>query len=121
MIRYSGSVEYRDEHGNLNKRTPTTHPYDYEGFVVAETDDPDLYANNTVYTDRLMARESEKYTRLRKKHVGDSGCSWHLVPLDKIEAFLKEWLGDLTLVRVMEYCSPATGYPTWRLDYYQEE
>lgn len=105
--------------------TKQSHPYCYDPFTIWGRPYPDKECNGTVYTDRLDQWDSATYARLAKKHYrsGDNNyerpfdthnCKGHL-----IEAFLRDWYDDpaLKLLRVIEYCSPATGYQIWRLDY----
>jgi hypothetical protein len=105
--------------------TKESHPYNYDPFTIWGRPQPDKRCNGTVYTDRLDQWDSGKYAQLARKHYRSSSndferpfdshnCKGHL-----IEAFLRDWFDDpaLQLLRVVEYCSPATGYQTWRLDY----
>lgn len=120
MVWYGSGHGYRDEHGKPIKRTPITHPYSYDGFVTYKVHD-DTEANNTIYTDRLLQWDWDKHNELCKKHFGNEGQYWSERSPDKIEAFLRDWCDDpeLILVRVMQYCNQATGYPLWRLDFKQ--
>jgi hypothetical protein len=104
--------------------TKQSHPYCYDPFTIWGAPRQNPECNGTVYTDRLDQWDRGKYERLAAKHyrIGDHGerpfdshnCKGHL-----IERFLRDWFDDpeLKLLRVVEYCSPATGYQTWRLDY----
>ncbi len=119
-----GSVFYGlvDEHGNAIERTPTTHPYSYDGFVTWRLNDetPD----SGVYTDRLIQQNRELHNILCQKHFGDKRQYWTDRDPKKVEAFLRDWTGDkeLKLIFIMQYCKGYSGYPTWRLDFkYGEE
>ena len=109
-----------DEHGNPVKRTRLTHPYNYDGFVLWRGGE-NGEATGTIYTDRLIQWDFDKHDELCVKHFGNRGQYWDQREPEKIEAFLRDWTGcaELRLILVMQYCNQATGYPTWRLDYYQ--
>lgn len=106
-----------DENGEPVARTKYTHPYSYDPFVIWKGAGK---ANGTVYTDRLFEWDRRKAEDLCDKHL--PGLRWNNAPPSKIEAFLREYMGEpnLRLVLVMEYCNWATGYPVWRLDYITE-
>jgi hypothetical protein len=105
--------------------TRHTHPYNYDPCTIWGEPRPNKACNGTVYTDRLEQWDRAKYACLARKHYRSGtndferpfdahNCKGHL-----IEAFLRDWLEDpqLKLLRVVEYCNPGTGYPTWRLDF----
>src|SRR5262249_1554438 len=105
--------------------TRQSHPYCYDPITIWGAPRPSKECNGTVYTDRLDQWDRDKYARLAKKHY-QSGDSCYERPFDfpqckghLIERFLRDWFDDpkLRLLRVVEYCSPGTGYQTWRLDY----
>lgn len=110
-----------DDRGDQAVRTKHSHPYSYDPIT--------LYINSvvkptgTIYTDRLLQWDRSKHDSLCEKHFGDSGQLWDARRPEKIEAFLRDWCEDqgLQLCAVIEYCNAASGYPTWRLDYYQEQ
>ena len=97
-------------------RTKYTHPYNYNPITQYDTGKK---ANNTVYTDRLNQWDFEKSRKLREKHFGDIGDYWDTRSPEDIESFLRDYTNnnDLELIRVIEYCNQATGFPVWRLDY----
>lgn len=100
-------------------RTKLTHPYSYDPIIQWQSEDKELKATNTVYSDRLFQWDANKYAELTKKHFDDSGSNWVNRDHEKIELFLKEYFdnNELKLVSVIEYCNQATGYPCWRFDY----
>lgn len=105
--------------------TKQSHPYCYDPFTIWGKPHPSKECNGTVYTDRLDQWDSGKYDRLSRKHYCRGSNNFerpfdsHNCKGELIEAFLRDWFDDpeLRLLRVIEYCSPATGYQTWRLDY----
>ncbi len=107
-----------DEHGKPVSRTKSEHPYSYDGFVVWRGGE-NKEANDTVYSDRLLQWDYEKYNRLSVKHFGNKGQTFSDREPKKIEAFLRDWCDapELKLVFVMEYCNASSGYPLWRFDF----
>lgn len=113
-------ASYLDEHGRPTRRTPVTNPYSYDGFVLWVNADESIQASDTVYTDRMWQWDPAKYDRLHQQHFGDTAqLRWNEHPPGGIEAFLRDYRErpDLVLVRVMQYCNLASGYPVWRMDY----
>ncbi len=111
-------LTYVDEHGQPVARTPITHPYCYDGFVVWRSDKK-AKCTGTIYSDRLLQWDFDKHDRLCQKHFGNRGQYWRDRAPKLIEAFLRDWTGNpnLRLILVMEYCNQASGYPCWRFDY----
>ncbi len=104
-------------------RTRSTHPYSYDPFTIWGAPQAHAECTDTNWTDRLQEWDYAKYQVLAKKHYPDMSR-----PFDSynckgtlIEQFLRDWHADpdLKLLRVIEYCNAATGYPTWRLDIQQ--
>jgi hypothetical protein len=111
--------EHVDEHDNIVRRPKYEYPYSYDGFVTWRGGE-NKEANATIYIDRLMRSDYEKYNRLCKKHFGNKFQMWFSREPEKIESFLRDWFGDekLRLILVMEYCNVSSGFPLWRFDYY---
>ena len=121
VLKYGGEVwsRYIDENGNPVKRTPDTHPYNYDGFVNWRVKGE---YNSCVYTDRLLMWDWDKHNRLCRKHFGNEGQYWNDRDPKLIEAFMRDWTEnpDLKLVMVMQHCNQATGYPAWSLHFHKE-
>lgn len=102
-------------------RTKQSHPYSYDPITLYR--DFDAKPTGTIYTDRLLQWDIAKHNTLCEKHFGNRGQDWDGRSPKLIEAFLRDWCEDqgLQLCAVIEYCNVATGYPTWRLDYAQQE
>lgn len=105
--------------------TKSDHPYCYDPLTIWGEPRPNKECNGTVYVDRLEQWDAAKYDRLAREHYR-RGDTCYERPFDSynckgylIERFLRDWFGDpkLRLLRVVEYCHPYTGYPTWRMDY----
>lgn len=111
-----------DEHDKPVERTKREYPYTYSGFV-QERVHPNEKANGTVYSDRLRQWDYEKCRRLQKKHFGKETDYWNNISAATIEKFLRDyWDNDkIEVVLVMEYCNISSGYPLWRVDYFNPE
>jgi len=117
IYRDRNFTRYIDENGNSIERTPRSHPYSYDGYVIwrggVSSD-----ANGTIYTDRLSQWDYKKCERLKQKHFGNTGDYWDNRKPSDIEAFLSDWLEkQVKLILLMQYCNVSNGYPLWRLDY----
>ncbi len=110
---------YIDEHGIPVARTPQTHPYTYDGYVTYRGGKNEE-ANGTIYSDRLLQWDWDKYNLLSRKHFGDEGQYFDNRDPKKIEAFLRDWCESpkLKLIFIMKYCNQSSGYPVWRFDYH---
>jgi len=106
--------------------TKAKHPYSYCPFTIWGVPSPSPECNGSEYDDRLSQWDHDKYERLKKQHYHDAETGNYLAPFssnackgDRIEAFLRDWYDDpaLKLLRVIEYCQPYSGYPTWRFDF----
>lgn len=108
--------------------TQMTHPYSYDPFTVWGK--RNKKCNNSVYTDRMSLWDFNKFEKIGAKVFGNSGSGgWFDAGSPngrkghekKVEQFLCEYFDDKTieLTRVIQYCNMSTGFPTWRLDYYQ--
>lgn len=78
----------------------------------------DVESNTTLYSDRLFQWDSKKYNKFSKKHFGNEGQYFSGRSSEKIEAFLKDYIGNknLTLCYIEELENVATGYPYWRFE-----
>lgn len=110
----NGPTGYIDEHGNPVERTPHTHPYNYDSFVMWRGL-PNKGADGSIYSDRLYQWDWEKDNKLCKKHFGDEAQYWDNRDPEAIEAFLRDWCEDekLKLHYIMQCCNQSTGYPCW--------
>lgn len=110
---------YVDEHGRPVKRTPLTHPYSYDPYVIWQAEGD---ANGGCYSDRLLEWDWDKHNELCRKHFGDDGQRWDNREPEKIEAFLRDFHGipDLKLIRIMQGANQSSGYPYWYFAWYYE-
>jgi len=119
LITYTGQV---DEHGNRVRRTKREYPYSYDGFVTWRGGE-NSEVNNTIYSDRLLQWDYDKYNKLSEKHFGNQGQIFFDRSPEKIQSFLRDWCNSpkLKLILVMEYCNVSSGYPCWRFDFHQPQ
>ncbi len=112
-----------DEFGKPVEKSKIQFPYSYDPFVIWLSDEKNLNANATVYTDRLYSENYIKYNGMSKKHFGNESQHWNDREPEQIEAFLKDWTNNdkLKLVHIMECCNSSNGYPLWRLDFSTEK
>jgi hypothetical protein len=108
---------YMDEHNQIIERTPSTHPYSYDSYILWRNL-PNDQMNASAYSDRMMQWNYKKFDELWKKH-GLKGQYWYASDKDKIEAFIKDYFEkpNLKVVYVMQCCNQATGFPLWFVAY----
>jgi hypothetical protein len=110
---------YRDENGDPIERTPLTHPYSYQGFVLWGKNSQ--FINACVYSDRIYEWDYKKHNELCMRHFGNEGQYWENRDHQKIEDFLKDWTGkNVRLLMIMQHCNQATGYPCWSFHYIEQ-
>lgn len=111
-----------DEFNQPIERTPSTHPYSYDGFVTYRNGKNEE-ANTTIYSDRLSQWDYVTTRRLMSKHFEHSGDYWENRTPQSIENFLREYTGDntLKLIFIMQYCNQSSGYPLWRFELHSEK
>jgi hypothetical protein len=80
-------------------------------------------ATDTVYSDRLFQWDSKKHDELCQKHFGNQGQYWSGRSPELIEAFLRDYMDDQSVVlcRIEEHENQSTGYPLWRFDYLKKK
>lgn len=110
---------YVDESDQPIERTPQTHPYSYDEYV--------LWRNNreqptsTMWSDRMRQWDHVKYQTLWEKHVGKSQY-WSVNKQKQIEQFIREYVGKpITICYVLQGCNVSNGYPVWRVAYIENK
>ncbi|TXG76186.1 hypothetical protein E6Q11_05135 [Candidatus Dojkabacteria bacterium] len=78
---------------------------------------------NTVYSDRLIQWDYERYNEMCKRHFGNHAQAFYDRAPEKIQAFLRDYMNNqnVVLCRVEELENKSTGYPYWRFDYCMDE
>jgi len=110
------NTSYVDENGKPIERTPISHPYSYDAYVIWGKKDKKAHA---VYTDRLLEWDWGKHDRLCMKHFGNKGQYWENRDPKDIQAWLRDYNDNqkLILTMVMQCCNVSSGYPIWVLFY----
>jgi len=101
------------------KKTPLTHPYNYDPFVIWENGEEN---NSSVYSDRMLQWDWNKFNECAKKVFGNEGQIFYDRDPEDIEKFLRLYFDEpnLILCRITQHCNQSTGYPLWRFDYKKE-
>lgn len=108
---------YKAINGKAIEKTPSSHPYSYDEFVLWLGD---LKIENTqkVYSDRLRNLDSEKNTLISKEVFGDEGQYFNNRKPEDIELYLCKMLDKkIKLTAITEACNVASGYPYWGFIY----
>lgn len=110
---------YIDLEGNPVKRTPRTHPYSYDAYVQWRGGANDEITSS-VYSDRMIQWDYQKFTKLREKHFGNGGQYFGGRNPAKIESFLRDYFDQpqLRLVVIQQCCNVSSGYPIWIFQYH---
>lgn len=104
---------------DCGERDKFSHPYSYDPITSHLRGGPADIGQSGAYTDRMMQQNYERFRALQKEHLGPrAGDYWNDFTIDQIEAFMCAWLDrSVNVVRVIEYCNQATGFPLWYITY----
>ena len=106
---------FTDLYGNPVERTPFSHPYNFDQYVIwksKEFDKNKIYSAE--YSDRMLEWDMEKFTKCTEEVFGNHGQFFDNRNPKDIEKFLIKYFGhDLKLVAIEKCCNFATGYPIW--------
>lgn len=73
--------------------------------------------NNTIYSDRLMSQDLERFNKIKEKYNCGKGQYFDLLENEEIEKFLIEFCKiDMILVSGESLINQSNGYPYWRFD-----
>ena len=105
---------------NGTLKTKQSHPYSYHPITQFIGKLPEGQRVETSWSDRLFQQDSEKFRALQQKHFGNTSDYWEQRTSGAIEGFLRDYLDspELVLVKVVEECNAANGYPYWVFQYY---
>lgn len=119
-----------DEYENV--RTREQSPYGHDPYVMfMNSDEP----TDTVYHYSMMKSDLDRYGKLAKRHFKSGGqMGWHAHDIKTIQAFVRDFLGDQSIVicRLICYVNRKRGYPNgdvkrangyenYRIDYRREK
>jgi len=112
--------QYLDENGFPVKRTPITHPYSYDAYVIWGAKNKDSHG---VYTDRLLQWDYKKHNELCKLIWDNTSQLWDSRQPKDIQTFLRKYNNDenIILTMVMKCYNVSNGYPVWILFYRTKE
>lgn len=122
---YAGehTLIYRDLSGKPVKKTPRSHPYSYDDFVLYKSDDFDQM-DCMVYHDRMLSWDREAFSRAVREVWPDMPQS-HIFSgkqPEEINRFLDLYFGRKTkLTAVLQGCNQSSGYPHWIFAYKEVE
>lgn len=112
---------FLDINGNPIKRTPSTHPYNYDEYVVWKEKGCDIKNSSAVYSDRLYQWDSKKFNECCEK-VGQIGQYFHSTSRPKIQEFLSLYFEkEIKLTAIIQGCNQSSGFPYWVFCYEEVE
>lgn len=110
---------YLDLSGKPIKRTPRTHPYSYDDFVLYKSEDFDPM-DSMVYHDRMLQWDREAFGKAASEVWPDKSHSqmfYGREPAD-INRFLNLYFGkEVKLTAVLQGCNVGNGFPYWIFAY----
>lgn len=105
--------------GCLGHRDKWSHPYNYDPYLIFGPDPKEkVEVTGSMYSDRMYQWGPAKYNAAATKVFGDQRQVFHGTSPEQFEQFLCAYLEKpVKLVRVIEHCNQATGFPLWYFDY----
>ena len=117
--RYYDS-KFVDLNGEPIKKTPFSHPYNYDEYVCWKDRNFNREKCDAVYSDRLFQWDYEKYNKCCQEVFKNEGQYFDKREPKEIEKFLSMYFGKkIKLTAVVQGCNQATGYPYW-VFFYEE-
>lgn len=118
-----GSPLYLDLNGRPVKRTPASHPYSYDEFVIFKSERFEK-TDCMVYHDRMMQWSGSAFSKAVREVWPDKPHSQMFdgkKPAD-INRFLNLYFGkEVELTAVLQGCNVSSGYPYWIFAYKEME
>lgn len=120
-IKIVNSLGYVNLKGERVERTFWDFPYTYDPFLLWKDEDYNEQNTISVYSDRLMHWDFEKFNECCQKVFNNTGQYFNnRAPWD-IEKFLSLYLEkEIKLTAIEESCNVSSGYPYW-IFYYEEK
>lgn len=115
---------YVDLNGKPVERTPSSHPYNYDMYVLGNWGHQST--DSSMYSDRFQLCDSDKegklsFHALKRKHMPQNGDYFTCVPKATIELILSEWYDKpIELTALLQGCNVSSGYPLW-LFYFRDK
>lgn len=116
---YGEELTYRhglflDLDGQEVKRTPFSHPYNYDEYVTWKSDDFNKERCHAVYSDRLYQWDHKKYSKCCQEVFKNEGQAFDSRNPATIERFLGMYLDkEIKLAAIMQGCNQSSGFPYW--------
>ena len=103
----------RNIYGEKVRRPRKEYPYSFDHYCVFKAIDFDK-TTDTVYSDRMLQWNSEKFNACHMHVFGDEGQYFDCRKPELIEQFLREYFDfGLSLTGIEEGCNYSNGYPYW--------
>lgn len=113
---------FLDLNGKPIKRTPFSHPYNYDEYVIWKDENFNKEKYSAVYSDRLYQWDWEKYNRCCQEVFENQGQMFYQREPKEIERFLSMYFDkEIKLTAVMQGCNQSSGFPYWIFLYEEEE
>lgn len=105
---------YFDLNGNIVEKTPETHPYSYDPFVIYKSPDFDNSYITCADSDRMLLWSPDKFQTAYKEIWGTDSQSFNGKKPEDINRFLNLYFEkDVKLEAVVQNCNLSTGFPYW--------
>jgi len=112
------------EEVDSQERPRSSHPYSYSPETTWFRSDcgTSYFGDASCYTDRLRGWIGyDKFREMQTRILGKTSDYWSQFKTADVEKFLQEYLGEpVVLVRMVEYCNQASGFPLWLLCYHKD-
>lgn len=117
VIRHPTCITFSPD-GNVCHRTPATHPYSYDPFVVWTANAK--HENSSIYTDRARGHDRVAYDALAKELFDGKGHYWSEYEPELVQTFLRRFIDcqEIEVCRLIEHCNQANGFPCWQILYH---
>lgn len=109
---------YVDLEGKKVKKTPVTHPYNFDDYV--EWKGNYRQFDSAVYSDHLYQWDTEKYKKCYEKAFKNNGQRFDSRNVSGIRDFLSMYFEkEIELTAIMQGCNRSSGFPYW-IFFYRE-
>lgn len=114
---------YCDLEGKPVKKTPRSHPYSYDEFVLFKSEEFDQM-DCMVYSDRMLQWDRKTFSKAVREVWPDKpeGQMFSGKKPEDINRFLCLYFGkEVRLTAVLQGCNVGNGYPYWIFAYKEME
>ena len=111
------SSPFVDIDGKAVRRTPYSHPYNYDTYVLHKSSSFNKKSDYVVDSDRMMSRNLNLFGE-SVKAAGRTGQLLYNITLEEASLLLSRYYGqDLVCTCILENCNQSSGYPYWTFFY----